>query len=618
MQPIFKRVTHPENQPAPEGRSELPTYAIEKEEHTGWRRWLHGRRAVITALAAVFLIGAFFGAKPLYRELKARRALGIATQAGEALDQGDAAKATQLLRQAALMAFQDPRVAAIVTMEAARTGDQASIAELGKKLTAGNASPEEILILGEASLGVRNFDVAARAADALNNTTLTPKQNARAAILRGAVLQSREQIPEAIEVLRAGLSANSGPESDNLRVAIAKLLHQQEGNAESREDAIRLLEQAATNEGRLGAEALRLLCIIRSGTTPEARSDFERTAEHLRAHPAATADDEILLAHVAVSADPSKLDEITADLIRRLKESKTATIETRVVAARWLGGRKQFHQILDLVNEDDALIHAGAMLVRLDALSGLEEWDKTSALIEKGRGGTLPDTLYRLFRARLALIRGDTAAAEDEKRQLRQVMSFAEPQHVLFAARYAETTGWKPEALAAWRILSANANEGMRPDTLRGQLRNLPANAPAAEGLAITSDLLALQPNDPSVRLSVAYFQLLINNDDAKDAAELAEKFLAENPGSSDLRRVAALGRLRSGKADQGLAIWPDDGGENRWRAIHVALLRAAGQVEAAKNEAKALDLSALGPEEKDLTMEREDATSTRDKSSTP
>lgn len=607
-------MTHPENQPVQEGRPELPTYAIEEEERTGWRRWLHGRRAVITVAAAVFLVGAAFGTKPLYRELKARRALGIAVQAGDALDRGEVAKATQLMRQAALMAFQDPRVAAVVTMEAARTGDQASIAELGKKLTAGSATPEEILVLGEASLGTKNFDVAARAADALN-TTLTPKQNARAAILRGAILQSRKQIPEAIEVLRAGLSANSGPESDNLRVAIAKLLHQQE-NAESRAEAIRLLEQAATNEGRPGAEALRLLCIIRSGTTPEARSDFERTAEHLRAHPASTADDEILLAHIALSADPSRLGEITTDLVKRLRESKTATIDTRVVAARWLGGQKQFHEILDLVSEDDASTHAGAMLVRLDALSGLEDWDKTSALIEKSRGGTLPDTLYRLFRARLALIRGDVAAAEDEKRQLRQVMSFAEPQYVLFAARYAETTGWKPEALAAWRILSSN--EGARPDALRGQLRNLPANAPAAEGLAITSDLLALQPDDPSVRLSAAYFQLLANNDDAKAAAELAEKFLAESPESPDLRRVAALARLRTGRADQGLAIWPDDGGENRWRAVHVALLRAAGQAKAAKIEAEAIDLSTLGPEEKDLAMEREDAPAAKEKSSTP
>lgn len=606
-------MTHPEDQPAPQGRTELPTYAIEEEEHTGWRRWLHRQRAVITVIAAAFLIAAIFGAKPLYREMKARRALSIATQAGEALDHGDVARATQLMRQAALMAFQDPRVAALVTMEAARTGDQPSIMELGKKLTAGSASPEEILVLGEASLVTGNFGEAARAADALG-TALTPEQAARAAVLRGAILQSRKQTPEAIELLRTSLAANNGPESDRLRIALAKLLLSQE-NAESRAEAAPLLEQAATNQGRSGAEALRLLCISHAGITPEARGEFERTAGLLRAHPASTADDEILLARIAISADPSRLGEVTADLATRLRESKAASIDTRVAAARWMVGQEQYKEVLDLVSDDDASNHAGAMLVRLDALSGLKEWDKTSTLLEKNRGGTLSDTLYRLFRARLALIRGNDAAANEEKRQLRQVMSFADPQHVLFAARYAETTGWRPEALAAWRILSSN--EAARPDALRGQLRNLAPDAPAAEGLAITSDLLALQPDDPSVLLSAAYFQLLANNNDARAAAELAEKFLAANPESPDLRRVAALARLRTGKADQGLAIWPDDGNENRWRAVHVALLRAAGKARAAKIEAGTIDLSTLGPEEKDLVMERKDAPG-REKSPAP
>ena len=210
----------------------------------------------------------------------------------------------------------------------------------------------------------------------------------------------------------------------------------------------------------------------------------------------------------------------------------------------------------------------------------------------------MPDTLYHLFRARMALERGETQAAEDEKRVLRQVMGFAEAPHVLFAARYAETVGWKPEALAAWRILAAN--EGARPDALRAQLRNLPPDAPASEGLSITEELLQVLPDDPSAQLSAAYFRLMAGKDIEASAAT-AEKFLAADPESADLRRVAALGRLRTGKAAEGLAIWPGDGDENRWRALHTALLRASGQTKAAERAAQDMDIETLSTEDKAL-----------------
>jgi ABC-type Fe2+-enterobactin transport system substrate-binding protein len=175
---------------------------------------------------------------------------------------------------------------------------------------------------------------------------------------------------------------------------------------------------------------------------------------------------------------------------------------------------------------------------------------------------------------------------------------------VLFAARYAETVGWKPEALAAWKILAAN--EGARPDALRAQLRNLPPDAPASEGLAITEQLLQIRADDPSAQLSATYFRLMAGKDIEASAAT-AEKFLAADPESADLRRVAALGRLRSGKAADGLEIWPGDADENRWQALHVALLRASGQTKAAERAAQDVDADLLSPEEKDLLSGKTD-----------
>jgi hypothetical protein len=208
-----------------------------------------------------------------------------------------------------------------------------------------------------------------------------------------------------------------------------------------------------------------------------------------------------------------------------------------------------------------------------------------------------------LFRARIAGVRGDSETAEAEKRQLRQLLPFGEPPHVLFVARYAESVGWKPEAFTAWRCLEPN--EGARVEALRGQLRNIAANAPAADGVKITGSLLQLQPNDPSAQLSAAYFELLAGVN-IQEASALAEKFLGAQPDSPDLQRVAALARLRNGRAADGLAIWPGDADENRWRVLHSALLRAAGNISDADKSAAQLDRGALSPQEREMLAGKE------------
>ena len=593
---------HPENEkaPAPKVPAELPSYSLEEEQTATWRRWLRGWRLAVVVGTLVLVAAVTFGAKPLYREAKARRALSIAAQAGEAIDRGDSAEASRLLRQAALMAFQDKRVAALVTLHAARAGDMASVAELGKRLDANEAQPEQILVFGEISLAAGRTDDAERACMALSQANSTGDAS-RAAALKAGVLQARQDTDEAKKVLRAAIAEAPGESSDRLRIMLATMLSADK-SAASGTEAEELLEKASENRGEQGAAALRLLCAGRAGLTPQAKAGLEKAAERLRSHPAWKEQDEIFLAQLAISADPAQVEEVARDLVARLQKS-AAGLDTRVAAARLLVGAGRFNEVLDLVSDDDASKHAGALMARLDALSGMNDWDRTAQLIEKNRGGTLPDTLYYLFRARAASVRGDNAAAEDEKRMLRQVMGFAEPPHVLFAARYAETMGWKPEALAAWRVLASDDNA--RIGALHGQLRNLPPDAPASEGLGITGELLRLSPDDPSTRLSAAYFRLLANEDVTASAA-VAEEFLAADPASEDIRRVAALARLRTGRAREGLALWPGDADENRWRALHVALLREAGKKRDAEAAAGEVNEESLGPEEKNLLSGRE------------
>ena len=576
--------------------SELPSYSLDEEhEPVGWRRWLRGWRLIIALLILAFVIAAALGAKPAYRELKARRALALAEQAGAALDRADPAEASTLLRQAALMAFDDPRVAARVTYHAARSGDMASVAEIGKKLTAHEATPEEILVFGERSLTAGRADDASRALDALP-ADLPPAEAVRRAALAAGLAAAQGRADDAAATIRQALTQIPGSESDGLRVMLANLFLADESRTQI-DEARQLLDQAALGTGPDATAALRLLAMSQAGLSPDAQEQLDTTLERLRTHPASTAADELFLAQLLAKSNPDRQSEAVQNLVTRLR-ARDATLDERVVAARWLVGLPAHEAVLQLIDETEPATHAGALMVRLDALSGLDRWYECGVLIETHRGGTLPDTLYHLFAARLAATQNDPAAEEAERRQLRQVMQFAELPHVLFAARYAESVGWKTEAFAAWRILATDS--GARPDALRGQLRNLPPTASAADGFEITEQLLALQPEDPSTRLSNAFFALLAGQN-IETSAALAEEFLAADPESIDIRRVAALGRLRTDRAKEGLAILPEENTEPRWQALHAALLRANGQKSAAEKLLPTIDHSTLTPEERAL-----------------
>jgi hypothetical protein len=584
----------PEDKPAPETSAELPSYSIDEvDEPVGSRRWMRGWRLAVLLSLLAFVIGTALAAKPAYRELKARRALAIAEQAGAAIERGESAEASALLRQASLMAFDDPRVADRVTFHAARAGDMASVEEIGKQMDAGQASVEEVLVFGERSLGAGRADAATRALEYLP-PDLPPDQDVKRTMIEAGLLAAQQQPAQAESVLRAALARIVTPESDELRVMLANLLLAGEDRARF-DEARQLLEQAAGGDGRSSLAALRVLVMSQAGLSPDAQQQLDATIERLRAHPDCSAEDELFIARFVVSSNPDRQNEAVQTLVTRL-HGRGATIDERSAAARWLVGLQAHEAVLQLVSTDQAAAHAAALMVRLDALSGLGRWDECSELIERTRGGTVPDTLYHLFRARIAGTRNDPATEESEKRLLRQVMQFAELPHVLFAARYAETVGWKPEAFAAWRILASDS--GVKPDALRGQIRNLPPTATAAEGAGIADQLLALQPQDPSARLSAAFFALLVGRN-IETSAATAEEFLAADPESIDIRRVAALARLRTGQAAQGLAILPDDNGESRWQTLHAALLRSAGQETAAAELAAKIDASALTPEEK-------------------
>lgn len=287
------------------------------------------------------------------------------------------------------------------------------------------------------------------------------------------------------------------------------------------------------------------------------------------------------------------MDEAAGSLVARLKEDD-AKPEDRVKAGRWLIGLQSYAPVLELLGSGEPANHLNSLLLQFEALSGLGRWHECEIMLEAARGGALSDTLYFLLRARLADLCGEQEREESDKRQLRQAMKFSELPHVLLAARQAESFGWRPEAFAAWRILAAESSA--RPEALLGQLRTMPPSSTAAEGAELANALLGLQPDDPDARLTSLYYNLLSGKSIDTHARDLIETAPSDN-----VRRVAALAYLREGQAAKGLDVFPGDNGEDRWRAVHAALLHAAGQSAEAVEVARAINRDKLDAGEIDL-----------------
>ena len=330
---------------------DLPSYAIdESDELIGWQRWLHGRRRTVVLVLAGLAVVAALVAGPAYRELKARRAISLAEGAGRALDRGDGAEAAELLRQAALMAFNDPRVTELVTFHAARAGDPASVAELGKKLAAGQASAAEILVFGEFSLPAGRPADTRRALDALPPGSLPAPEMVRRTILEAGLLSAEGQAPAAESVLREALLSAAAPGADRLRVSLANLLLA-DPKSERGDEARQLLEAAAEGNEATALDARRLLAVSSAGLSSDAQTKLTAAAERLRSHPQASTADELLVARLVVASDPSKVGKVAKDLVSRLQQ-RAAPLDDRVAAARWLVCLQAHDAVLEMVGAE--------------------------------------------------------------------------------------------------------------------------------------------------------------------------------------------------------------------------------------------------------------------------
>ena len=566
-----------------------------------------GRRFAFAMILVALVAVAAWQGPPLYREAKARHALGLIAQGESAIESGDMTSASAFFRRAMLMAPGDPRVIEKVNLQNASFGNAEALAGLRSKVEDRSASPVEAIVVAEQSVRSGDFAMTTQALNSLP-PSIDPALDGRRACVMVRLLLLQGQPDASIRVARDASNRLAGRDGDGARLLLAELLLRAKPPLEA--EASSLLVELAAKPTREGVGALRLLAQYRTLHPDAAVLPAEQITALLRKHPSRSSADDLLLADLALAARPQQRASILSTLAA---EQANRPLKERVVAGRWLTSRQAYAEAARLITEDDAVGDSDSLLVRMDALSGQNLWRESRALLEKARTADMPDVLRHLFLARIAGELGHAAEAEDEWSAVRAGLQLADPPAVRFVAFYAEACRRRAEAAAAFRLL-ANRPE-TRIDGLLGLTRTLPPSTPAAESLEIYRQLLAAAPDLADARCGVAYFSLLTNRDLEK-SRDLARQLFRSKPGLPAFQSVAALAELRSHDPAAALKFyetpaaitgspraagvdWPSVA--DNWKAVRVAVLQANGQTAQAAALRSTIHPENLRPEEQDL-----------------
>lgn len=560
----------------------LPDYEVDSDKVSPIA-WLGGlvadpRFHVFAALAALLLL-VLLAAPPLYRKAKAWRAMSLVEQSLAARNDGDPAKAVALMRQAIYLAPGDEEVLRSVQLLNAGQGDPASFAALKNRMEKNEATSEELLVLAELAIRMGDPAIAATAI-----SLLPPGDSVRKEAVGIRVLDLRGDREKALSEARHAAEKHTGGEGDPLRLLLAELLMKSDP---SDKEAFAILDALARQPSQEGLTALRFLA-NRYAATPEASPLLVlETSDRLSRHPKHEFSDQLLAFDLRLIAEPSQ----TTSLLEQVaKPDPAATRLETLSAARWLNSHKAYPLTLSLIGRERALSDNDFFLIFLDATAGLERWKEVQSLLKKEKIPGLSESIRLLFLSRSSEKLGDLQAAEEAWRELQRILTFEKPEDVAYVAAYTERTGSLPQAVKAYWVMTEKRETALQG--FLGVIRCQPKETPASELLSVYDALLGAFPNLAEARCDKAYLQLLTGSQ-ISEAATTADELVRSNPSSLATLSVAALADLKLGNPSQADARYSGKeiawrNAPEPWKAVRIAVLRAAG------NQAEASSLSAI------------------------
>jgi len=580
--------------------SELPDYELDEPKRRA-HHWLLDQIAdirvrIVLGLVALGFI-AWLAAPPLYREIKARRALHLMEKSEAAASNGKIEESINTMRQAVLMAPGNEEVFRRVRVLNASFGDPASLNAIAATMMDGQANTDEILVVAEQSIKSGQKTLARTAVDKLA-TAASPRKT----VAEIKLLDAEGRRSEALALAKKSLAGLEPADADKIKLATAEVML-----ADDPATSQTLLLELAAKPSPEGLAAARILANHQLSKPKAAGLTPSKAADILAAHPLKSPDDLLLSADLRILEDPSSKRTVISELKKQRAKAPDADA---LAFARWLNRRMAHSDTIEFVGRERAIGSQDWLLVYLDALAAQNQWSDVFNILDAEQVAGLSESIRLLFLARSASESGEKEKADAAWDEMQTGLAFEKPEVAAFVASYAMRVGERDQALRAYTTMSNRKETAL--EGYLGLIRCWPSNAPASELLPVYTDFVETFPAISEAHTDLAYLKLLTKTATRRTAAEALEIY-NKQPSSLAAISVAALGMLRTGDFARADALYNGkviawSTAPAPWKNIRAAVLHSLGRKDEAESLLSGVDRNTLRPEERALLPAEEPA----------
>lgn len=548
---------------------------------------VHKKRPFFYILCILFVAVLLSALLPGYRYFKVYRAESLAEEAQQYLKDKDYAQAREKARAAYALVPNNIFICQTVAKVYETTDPERSLPfwEQAYELSGEHYDLRHWV---EAALISNQFENLEAKLEQLEKTDIA---RADFLLLKADFLVRNKRIVEATEIAQEMVALPDAKDEAHLFFVQVSQFSE---SPEVRKAGIAHLRKIAARNDALGLKGLRNLAGYKYNSSEE-RLEIK---ELITRHPEATRKDKLVALRLGLSVSSSDLATTVSDA-KALFDLRDPT--ELMALGRWFNQMNLHYETLELISEEQATRRRDLLLVRLDAMAVLNQWENIAQLMETP-GTDLDYYLKLLFKARVYLETGQTDKADIAWSRAKLAVS-NDPEKLWYLADYADKlTLTKERRSVLERLTEIPSNmrkayeELIRLEQKQGETRRLRDTF---------ERMFAAYPNDVAVANDLAYTNLLLN-ENLDTSFQSAEQLVQENPSYLSNRVTLALALLRNEKGSDALALLQElpvnwNKVKFGWRAVYAAILRENGLASQADSVLNGIDLTQLLPEEKYL-----------------
>ncbi len=542
---------------------------------------------LLVVLLVLGLIG-FFSARPIYKFVKTKRALGMADEVEANLQAGKWDEVVRGLKVVLELAPTEPRIIRLAAEYCTQRSMVEGINYWQMLLHKPGSTRQDLLKYLELCLNFNRTDIVVPQLESLLATNHNDPD-----LLRLYVRALQAGAPPAAALQAGRIWLNNRPGDEEAQLALGTMLIGSP-QTEERGEGRRLLWGLAVGQGLQHAAAVDALVSLADLTPAECQLLLKSLADR--------PDRRAAILNLRLKLEPERKAELTDELARSAKA--TGTPAALAEAASWFADHGDVDRVLDLLPAEKVAKEPVLLTARLQALLEKNRLDEVQPYLDMENPPVEPYMLHCLQ----ALVAQKSGHPQVVIGHLQSALAACtnNPAKLQFVAGYAERTGQPRAAIAAYERLMVWPP--LTYSSGREILRLLSPLDDAKESREVLRRLEQFMPGDEPIFLASTYFGFLLG-EKMPEARALLEKRVKEQPADRLYRSVLALGELRAGNPARALSLiesaevdW--NRAEPRLKVVYAAALGANEQREAARQIARKLDLKQLRTEERELIKE--------------